>query len=146
MYKKVYLEITNICNLDCFFCHKTKRKKKLLSVEEFTYLAKNLIAVINNHYDKVNGLFGTQTLSLEIQSGRLDGDVKKEKWRLIMKKDRSRRYRTACLEAVFDSYEPNTMHIDDFIMYVGEVGTQEENELQNSYFQNDIKKMKELNE
>ena len=112
----------------------------------FTYLAKNITAKINNHYDKVNGLFGTQTLSLEIQSGRLDGEVKKEKWRLIMKKDRSRRYRTACLEAVFDSYEPNTMHIDDFIMYAGEVGTQEENELQNSYFQNDIKKMKELNE
>ena len=112
----------------------------------FTYLAKNITAKINNHYDKINGLFGTQTLSLEIQSGRMDGEVKKEKWRLIMKKDRSRRYRTACLEAVFDSYEPNTMHIDDFIMYAGEVGTQEENELQNSYFQNDIKKMKELNE
>ncbi len=112
----------------------------------FTYLAKNITAKINNHYDKVNGLFGTQTLTLEIQSGRMDGEVKKDKWRLIMKKDRSRRYRTACLEAVFESYEPNTMHIDDFIMYAGEVGTQEENELQNSYFQNDIIKMKLLNE
>ena len=37
------------------------------------------------------------------------------------------------------------MHVDDFIMYAGEVGTTEENMLQNSYFQNDIKKMKELN-
>lgn len=109
------------------------------------YLAKNLTAAMNNHYDKINGLLGMQTLSLEIQSGRLDGEVKTEKWRLIMKKDRSRRYRTACLETVFDSYEPNTMHVDDFIMYAGEVGTQEENELQNSYFQNDIKKMKQLN-
>lgn len=111
----------------------------------FTYLAKNITAKINNHYDKVHGLLGIQTLKLEIQSGRLDGEVKKEKWRLIMKKDRSRRYRTACLEAVFDSYEPNTMHIDDFIMYAEEVGTQAENELQNSYFQNDIIKMKLLN-
>ncbi len=42
MYKKVYLEITNICNLDCFFCHKTKRQKKLLSVEEFTCLAEKI--------------------------------------------------------------------------------------------------------
>ena len=111
----------------------------------FSYLCENGISQINNHYDKVEGLFGTQTLKLEMQSGRMDGEVKKEKWRLIMKKDRSRRYRTACLEAVFDSYEPNTMHIDDFIMYAGEVGTQEENELQNSYFQNDITKMKLLN-
>ena len=90
-------------------------------------------------------MFGIQTLSLEIQSGRMDGEVKSDKWRLIMKKDRSRRCKTACLEAVFDSYEPNFMHIDDFIEYAGEVGTSEENELQNSYFQNDIKKMKELN-
>ena len=111
-----------------------------------TFAAANTISKINNHYDKVHGLFGTQTLKLEIQSGRLEGEVKNEKWRLIMKKDRSRRYRTACLEAVFDSYEPNFMHIDDFIMYAGEVGTQEENALQNSYFQNDIAKMKMLNQ
>ena len=111
----------------------------------FTYLCQNTVSKINNHYDKVEGQFGLQTLKLEIQSGRLDGNVKKEKWRLIMKKDRSRRYRTSCLEAVFESYTPNTMHIDDFICYAGEVGTQEENELQNSYFQNDIMKMKLLN-
>lgn len=111
----------------------------------FVYLAKNIMSMLNNHYDKVIGLLGTQTLNLEIQSGRMDGEVKKDKWRLITKKDRSRRYRTACLEAVFDSYEPNTMHIDDFIMYAGEVGTDEENQLQNSYFQNDIKNMKKLN-
>lgn len=111
----------------------------------FVYLMKNIISKINNHYDKVNGLFGIQTFKLEIQSGRMDGEVKKDKWRLITKKDRSRRYRTACLEAVFDSYEPNTMHIDDFIMYAGEVGTDEENQLQNSYFQMDIAKMKALN-
>ena len=111
----------------------------------FVYLLKNIISKINNHYDKVNGLFGIQTFKLEIQSGKMDGEVKKEKWRLITKKDRSRRYRTACLEAVFDSYVPNTMHIDDFIMYAGEVGTDEENQLQNSYFQMDIAKMKALN-
>lgn len=111
----------------------------------FTYLAKNITAILSNHYDKINGLFGTQMLTLEIQSGRMDGEVKKDKWRLIMKKDRSRRYKTACLEAVFDSYVPNTMHVDDFIMYAGEVGTDEENQLQNSYFQMDITKMKLLN-
>lgn len=111
----------------------------------FTYLFKNIMSMLNNHYDKINGLLGTQTLTLEIQSGRMDGEVKKDKWRLIMKKDRSRRYKTACLEAVFDSYVPNTMHIDDFIMYSGEVGTDEENQLQNSYFQMDIAKMKALN-
>lgn len=42
MYKKIYLEITNVCNLDCSFCHKTSREKKLLSEEEFTVLANKI--------------------------------------------------------------------------------------------------------
>lgn len=110
----------------------------------FVYLVKNLISRINNHYDKINGLFGIQTLELEMESGTLEdgGKVKHDKWRIITKKDRSRRYKTACLESVFDSYEPNFMHVDDFLEYAGEIGTQEENDLQNSYFQNDIKKMR----
>ena len=42
-------------------------------------------------------------------------------------------------------YKPNTMHIDDFIMYAKELGSQEENDLQHSHFQNDIRKMKRMN-
>lgn len=38
MLDRIYLEITNVCNLDCSFCHKTKRAKKLLSGEEFDIL------------------------------------------------------------------------------------------------------------
>lgn len=38
MLNKIYLEITNICNLDCSFCHKTSRAKKLMSEEEFNIL------------------------------------------------------------------------------------------------------------
>ena len=72
-------------------------------------------------------------------------NVIKEKWRILTKKDRAKRYKTSCLEAVFDSYKPNTMHIDDFQMYASYVGSQEENELQNSYFQTDIVNMKKLN-
>jgi radical SAM protein with 4Fe4S-binding SPASM domain len=35
---KIYLEITNVCNLDCTFCHKTARAKKLMSAQEFDVL------------------------------------------------------------------------------------------------------------
>ena len=35
MLDKIYLEITNVCNLDCSFCHKTSREKKLMTEEEF---------------------------------------------------------------------------------------------------------------
>jgi radical SAM protein with 4Fe4S-binding SPASM domain len=38
MLDKIYLEITNVCNLDCTFCHKTARVKKLMSEQEFDVL------------------------------------------------------------------------------------------------------------
>ena len=38
MLDKIYLEITNICNLDCSFCHKTARAKRRMSEEEFELL------------------------------------------------------------------------------------------------------------
>ena len=107
------------------------------------YLFSNLTHKINNHYDKVNGQFGCFTLELEVQSGRMDGEPIKDKWRILTKKDRSARYKTDCLESVFTTYEPNTMHIDDFICYAKGVGSLKENGLQNSYFQNDIKRMHE---
>ena len=42
MLDRIYLEITNVCNLDCSFCHKTARQKKLLSREEFDILLKKI--------------------------------------------------------------------------------------------------------
>lgn len=38
MFKKIYIEITNICNLNCNFCLKTSREKKSLSMDEFKYI------------------------------------------------------------------------------------------------------------
>lgn len=112
----------------------------------FAYLMRNVVHKVNNHYDKVNGLFGVFTLHLEIESGRMDGNVKKAKWRIILKKDRSNRYSTDCLSSVFDSYKPNTMHIDDFKEYATVMATMEEGQEQHSYFQNDIHEMKKKNE
>ncbi len=43
MLAKVYLEITNVCNLDCAFCVGTRRQKKLMTVEEFRCLAEKLV-------------------------------------------------------------------------------------------------------
>lgn len=38
-FNKVYLEITNVCNLNCAFCPGTKREKRFITVEEFGFLA-----------------------------------------------------------------------------------------------------------
>ena len=42
MPKKAFLEITNVCNLSCIFCHKTKRPPRFITEEEFYTAAKNL--------------------------------------------------------------------------------------------------------
>lgn len=34
-FKKIYTEITNVCNLKCEFCPQTKRKPKFITIEEF---------------------------------------------------------------------------------------------------------------
>ena len=38
MYKKVYIEITNICNMSCSFCHGHKRAPKRMTVDEFSVI------------------------------------------------------------------------------------------------------------
>ena len=40
--KKVYVEITNVCNLDCSFCHGTKREKRFLPPEDFRLFAEKI--------------------------------------------------------------------------------------------------------
>ena len=35
MFKKIYIEITNICNLKCEFCPETCREKRSMSIQEF---------------------------------------------------------------------------------------------------------------
>lgn len=42
MISKVYVEITNICNLDCSFCHKTNRDLAMMTSEQFEYIAKHM--------------------------------------------------------------------------------------------------------
>ena len=42
MYNKVYVEITNICNMNCSFCHGHKRPPRQMSREEFLLILEKL--------------------------------------------------------------------------------------------------------
>ncbi|MFI3237783.1 MAG: radical SAM protein [Lachnospiraceae bacterium] len=41
-FKKIYIEITNICNLSCDFCPETKRQKQSMSASDFKLIATKL--------------------------------------------------------------------------------------------------------
>lgn len=41
-FKKIYLEISNLCNLRCSFCPGTRRQPKAMTEEEFSYLLPKL--------------------------------------------------------------------------------------------------------
>ena len=42
MYSRVYVEITNICNMHCSFCHGHSRPAKKMSLQEFCYILDQL--------------------------------------------------------------------------------------------------------
>ncbi len=42
MYSRVYVEITNICNMNCSFCHGTKRPPRRMSLDEFRVILQKL--------------------------------------------------------------------------------------------------------
>ena len=48
-FKKIYIEITNACNLNCSFCIKNKKKTKYLTIDEF----KTIINKIKTHTKEI---------------------------------------------------------------------------------------------
>ena len=41
-FKRIYIEITNVCNLSCNFCPKTKRQLKFMDEETFSHILKEI--------------------------------------------------------------------------------------------------------
>lgn len=55
MITRCYLEITNICNLDCMFCPKTGRARRTLTLAEFDRLTDRLLGQIKFLYFHLMG-------------------------------------------------------------------------------------------
>ena len=55
MLKKAYVEITNVCNLSCSFCPKTKRAPRTMTAEEFALVLDRLRGHVSYVYLHVMG-------------------------------------------------------------------------------------------
>ena len=55
MFKKIYVEITNNCNLSCSFCNEVKRKREFISIDRFKILMNKLKGYTNYLYFHLMG-------------------------------------------------------------------------------------------
>jgi hypothetical protein len=103
------------------------------------YLFKGLVAKMSHYEERINNLYGCQTLSLEVESGTRDGEVLKRKYYRMPKKIYSNRYSTDCLSGIFEVRAiNNNIGLDDLMEYADIMATNDELGLQNSHFQTEI--------
>ena len=100
------------------------------------YLFKNVEATLQHIKERTRNVFGASGLTLELQSGRMDGKQQKRKWYRMPKKIYSRRYTTDCQQAIFERRaENNFIGIDDLREYAEDMANGEELIYQNSHMQ-----------
>lgn len=54
-FKKIYIEITNVCNLSCSFCSKSLKQPSFMTVEEFEHIIKEIKNFTDYIYLHVKG-------------------------------------------------------------------------------------------
>lgn len=54
-FNKIYIEITNICNLNCSFCSRDNREKREMTYDEFLYILKDVKKYTKQIYLHIKG-------------------------------------------------------------------------------------------
>ena len=99
------------------------------------YLLKNLFAFTENRYTKLENRFGYYVLDFETTTGRLDNVPTQTKYYLSRKKTFSGRFATDCYGDFFERMAQHSgVGIMDFLSYKDVQQTEDEMQLQNSYF------------
>lgn len=103
------------------------------------FFSHGVIAKAKDWYDGVYNTFGSIRVSVNVESGRMDGNKEKKYYYKNVKKSRMERYGSDCLSGMFEAYAAdNTVGIMDLVEYADKMASQEELRKQNSYMQNDV--------
>ena len=108
------------------------------------YLYHGIASILNNYRKGVYNTFGYYKLKLNVEKGTQDGDLKVGNYYLMAKKIYSKRFSTDCFSDFFNEKAlRSAVGINDLPEFKTEKATFEEMLKENSYFFNDLVKLKE---
>lgn len=107
------------------------------------YLYHGIISKLNKFKKGIYNTFGYYQLDLKIEKGTQDGTYKESKYYLMCKKIYSKRFSTDCFSDFFhEKALKSKLGINDLAEFKTEKASFEEMQQENSYFFNDLCKMK----
>ncbi len=134
LFELIYLGLKNLFN-SFYLQYKYLREDNTLLL----FIIKNIMAIMAHYFERINNLFGSATLGLEVESGRLNGVAKTRKYYRQSKKIWAKRYATDCLSGIFEVRgELNEVGINDLREYADIVATNDELLYQESHFQKEV--------
>ena len=122
MFKKIYIEITNICNLNCKFCPETIRKKEIMNVEKFEKVIKKIKPytklvclhvkgepLLHNQLEEILKILEKYNLKANITT---NGTLIKQRLE-ILKKSKSVRQINFSIHSILQNGELNKKYLED---------------------------------
>lgn len=102
------------------------------------HLMKNTAAKMKNYVTRTNNTFGERVVELNVEGGKLDGEMLERRYYESKKKGLSDRFKTDCQSGIFEARARyNDVGIDDLLEYYSTMARDDELLLQHSFFQVD---------
>ena len=106
-----------------------------------TSAAEKLRSIIGTWNERYMNVYGTRVLTIELQNGRMEGNIKTYKHYSMKKKIRSKRFASDCLGGMWEARgAANFVGLDDMAEFADYLATQDELLQENSHWQAELQK------